>query len=63
MLRSALCDCSDAYIVVKGTIHLLYISANEKGKAGKEVTFKNNAPFSSCIAKINNTLIEKCRRS
>ena len=25
---------------------------------GKELTLKNNAPFVSCISKINNTLID-----
>ena len=33
MLRSDLCDYSDAYIVVKGTIDLLVAAANENHKA------------------------------
>ena len=32
MLRSYLCDYSDAYIVVKGTIDLLAAAANENDK-------------------------------
>ena len=42
MLRSDLCDYSEAYIVVKGTITV----ANPDGaKRNKEVAFKNNSPF------------------
>ena len=57
MLRSDLCDYSDAYIVVKGTIDLLAAAANENDKAEKNIAFGNNAPFRSCISKINSTLI------
>ena len=56
MLRSSLCDYSDAYIVVKGTItvtrQLLFVLYD------KQLAFKNNALFTSCISKINNTLID-----
>ena len=55
MLRSDLCDFSDAYIVVKGTITLN--GAANANKRNKKTAFKNNAPFISCISKINNTLI------
>ena len=47
MLRSDLCDYSDAYIVVKGVIDLLAAAANENDKAEKNVAFKNNVPFRS----------------
>ena len=57
MLRSNLCDYSDAYIVLNGIIDLLTADANEDDKAEKDVAFKNNAPFRSCISKINNNLI------
>ena len=57
MLRSSLCDYSDAYILVKGNI-----SVNNTAGAGaaanntnKKVIFKNCAPFTDCISKINNT--------
>ena len=56
MLRSDLCDYSDAYIVVKGRITVAAtLDANEKTK---NLTFKNNSPFMSCISKINNTFID-----
>ena len=57
MLRSDLCDYSDAYIVVKRTIDLLAGAANEIDKTEKVVSFKNNAPFRSHISKINSTLM------
>ena len=55
MLRSDLCDYSDAYIVVKGTITVLRPNAAKKNKA---VAFKNNAPFINCISKINGVKID-----
>ena len=54
ILRSDLCGCSDAYIVVKGDITVL---RGNNDAYGKRLAFKNNAPFISCISKINNTLI------
>ena len=45
MLRSNLCDYSDAYILVKD-------------KRNRPVILKNNAPFVSCITIINAELIE-----
>ena len=56
MLRSNLCEYSDAYIVVKGRIT---IKGDNNAKArNKKLTFKNNAPLRSCMSKINNTLID-----
>ena len=40
MLRSYLCDYSDAYIVVNGTIDLLAAAANENDKAEKMLHLK-----------------------
>ena len=55
MLQSDLCDCSDAYIVVKGIITVAYPNdPNHKNK----LAFKSNAPFISCISKINNALFD-----
>ena len=55
MLRSYLCDFSDAYIVVKGNITVL---RPNNAKRNKEVAFKNNAPFINCISKINGVKID-----
>ena len=56
MLRSDLCDYSDAYIVVKGSTTLDGVA--NANKRNKGTAFKYNAPFISCISKINNTLID-----
>ena len=56
MLRSDLCDYSDAYIVVKGDITVE--EANNRDKKNRPLAFKNNAPFISCIPKINGVLTE-----
>ena len=56
MLHSNLCDYSDAYIVVKGTI--IVTGANNRDRKNRSLAFKNNAPFISCISKINNVLID-----
>ena len=56
MIRSELCDYSDAYIVVKGTITVE--GAENIDKHNRNLLLKNNAPFISCISKINNTLID-----
>ena len=55
MLRSDLCDFSDWYIVVKGTITVI---DRNNDTHDKKLAFKNNAPFVSCISKANNTLID-----
>ena len=54
LLRSDLCDYSDAYIVVQGKIT---VADPNNDAYGKKLALKNNAPFTSCISKINNTLI------
>ena len=55
MLRSDLCDYSNAYIVVKGTIT---VTNPDNAKRNKPVAFKNNAPFINCIWKINGVKID-----
>ena len=63
MLKSSLCDYSDAYILVKGTISVNNTAA--QGAAvnnnNKEVIFKNCAPFTNCISEINNTQIDNAK--
>ena len=63
MLRSNLCDYSDAYILVKGTITVTAPGVNNnadniRDKRNRSLILKNNAPFDSCITRINNELIE-----
>ena len=54
-LKSDLCDYSDAYIFVKGTIT---VADRNNNPYNKKLAFKNYVPFISCITKINNTLID-----
>ena len=58
MLRSNLCDYADAYTLVKRTITITGEgnddAAKQLGEKNKGVTFKNCAPFTKCIGKINN---------
>ena len=60
MLRSSLCDYSDAYILVKGNITVNNTAAGgaAANNTNKKVIFKNCAPFTNCISKINNTQID-----
>ena len=60
MLRSSLCDYSDAYILVKENISVINnasagAAANNRNK---KVIFKDCAPFTNCISNINNTQID-----
>ena len=61
-LRSNLCDYADAYILVKGTIIITGARNNAVARQADErdkgVTFKNCAPFTKCISRINNTEID-----
>ena len=58
MLRSNLCDYADAYILVKGNITITGEGDNGAAKRlderNKGVIFKNYAPFTKCISRINN---------
>ena len=63
LLRSNLCDYSDTYILVKGTITVTAPGANIdanniRDKRNRPLILKNNAPFVSCITRINGELIE-----
>ena len=56
MLRSDLCDFSDAYVVVKRTITV--VGGSNNSRKNRPLAFKYNVPFISCISKINNMLID-----
>ena len=60
MLRSSLCDYSDAYIIVKGNITVNNAASDgaAANNTNKKVIFKNCAPFTNCISKINNAQID-----
>ena len=60
MLKSSLCDYSDAYIIVKRTITVNNTAAEgaAANNINKKVMFKNCAPFTNCISEINNTQVD-----
>ena len=62
MLKSSLCDYSDAYILVKVKITITGAGADAAARQADErdkgVSFKNCAPFTSCKSDINNVEID-----
>ena len=65
MLKSRLCDHSDAYILVKGTMTVPNMTATAAyaKNANKNVIFKNCVPFTNCISETNNTQIDNAEDS
>ena len=65
MLKSSLCNYSDAYILVKGTIIIVgagdNAAARQADERDKGVIFKNWAPFANCISEINNTQLDNAK--
>ena len=55
MLRSDLCDFSDANIVVK---RIITVTNGDGAKRNKAAAFKNDVPFINCISKINGAKID-----
>ena len=63
MIRSSLCDYSDAYMLVKGNISVNNTAAGgaDANNTNKKVIFKNCAQFTDCISKINNTHVDNTK--
>ena len=65
MLKSSLCDYSDAYILVNGKITIAGAgndaAARQADERDKGVVFKNCAVFINCISEINNTQIDNAK--
>ena len=61
--KFSLCDSSNAYILVKGTIKVDDTSAAgaAANNTNKKVIFENCAPFTNCISKINNTQVDNAK--
>ena len=51
ILKPNLCDCNDAYILVRGDITVIT-------SPQAQVAFKNWAPFTKCITKFDETTID-----
>ena len=61
MLKLSLCDYSDAYMLVKGTISIAPQEGDNTNNGNKDVVFKNCVPFTDCISEINNTQIDNAK--
>ena len=63
MLKSSLCDYSDTYNFVKGTITVNNTAAADAdaNNTNKKVIFKNCAPYTNCISEINNTQVDNAK--
>ena len=63
MLRSSICEYSDKYILVKGSISVNNTAAvdADANNTNQKVIFKNCAPFTDCISKINNTQVDNAK--
>ena len=65
LLKSSLCDYSDAYIFVKGKITITGRGADAAARQADEtykgVVFKNCVPFTNCIVEINNTQVDNAK--
>ena len=65
MLKSSLCDYSDVYILVKGTITITRagadVAARQADERDKGVVFKNGAPFINCISEVNNNQVDNVK--
>ena len=62
IIMSSLCDYSDAYILIKGTITVSNTgTAAGSNNKNKKVIFKNCAPFTDCITEINNKEIDHAK--
>ena len=64
-IRSSLCDYSDTYILVKGTITVPNTAAAGAAvnNINKKVIFKNCAPFTDCITRMNNTKVDDTQKT
>ena len=63
MIKSNLCDCSDAYILVKGTITVPNMAAAAAAavanNSNKKVISKKCGPFTTCITEIHKQVMMK----
>ena len=65
LFRSNLCDCSNAYIFISGTItnkgEGVDDAAKRTDEKNKGVIFKNGVPFNDCVGNINVTQIDNAK--
>ena len=61
IFRQSLCDNSDAYIQISGTVTVAPQARDNSSNVNKEVVFKNYAPFTDCISEKNNTQLDNAK--
>ena len=65
VLKSSLCNYSDAHILVKGKIKITRAvdnaAARQADERDKSVAFKNCVPFTNCIREISNTQVDNVK--
>ena len=61
MLKSSLCDYSDAYVLAKWTISISEQTGHNPNNNNKVAVFRNCTPFTDCIGEINNTQIDNAK--
>ena len=65
MLKSSLCDYSDAYTLVKGKIIITgagdNAAARQADERDKDVAFKSFVPFVNCITETNNNKVDNAK--
>ena len=65
MSKSSLCDYSDTYVFVKGTITVAGIGVTEAARVtdrnDKQAIFKNPPLFTDCISETNNTQLDNVK--
>ena len=60
MLKSSLCDCSDAYVLICGAVTVTALAAG-RGNNYKQVIFKNHTLFTDSISYINNAQVDNVK--
>ena len=65
VMNSSLCDYSDSYELMSGTITITGAGDDDAAKRAderdKEVMFKTFPPFTDCISEINNTQVDHAK--
>ena len=65
MLKSSLCDYSDAHILQKGTIVIKEAgagaAARQADETNKQVILKNCAPVTDCRSEVSNTQVNNAK--
>ena len=62
MLRSSLCNYSDAYILVSAITRVINTAAQDtEANKRKNIIIKNCSSFISCVGEMNNTQIDNAK--